>query len=168
MFLRLALLLVAFTTVSTDISSSEFCKVCTCNGTTSDVTCTTPIFQYKIFNDTRYWIDARTNESYGFKTVAIHKSGIPVVTPIPNSTVQVLDLSNNRIQVVEEGSFAELQNMHTLVLSNNQITSESLHPNSLKVSCAFAPRAPVVSGTCCHLSISRGSTRQERTCPCVP
>lgn len=132
--LKLSITIFLISFVSADISSSPFCKICECNTKINEVLCKKDIKDYNIFNDTTYWFDSKTNASYDYKIIRIHHSNIGVVTPIPASPVEILDLKDNRIQVIVEAAFTELQNMHTLILSNNQISSESLHKHTLKVS----------------------------------
>lgn len=56
------------------------------------------------------------------------------VTIIAELPIQVLNLSRCNIETIEHGSFKDLQEMKTLDLSHNQLTSAKLSPHSFEVS----------------------------------
>lgn len=115
------------------IASSPFCSKCTCNNTDKTVFCKDAL--EKNINSTEFWVKKEGNEStqYPFFKVSI-KSSLARLSPFPESPVKILDLSNNRIEIIDRACFNGLQNMSELDLSDNDLTSELFTPNIFEVS----------------------------------
>lgn len=116
------------------INESPFCAVCNCNVTLNTVTCNKIKFSKNPLTTSNFWNSTVANATYPFEKVVIHHSELARIEQMPKSPVKILDLSENRIQIIDTSSFMNLQSMVELILSRNYLTSEIFDPNIFKVS----------------------------------
>lgn len=114
------------------IENSEFCKKCNCNTTDKSVKCQDVKIGSNI-SSLNFWIDGTTNASYEFTKISVRNAGLIHVMPLPASPVKVLDLSWNKIEILENGCFQLMQNLTEIDLSENDLTSELFNPDIFQV-----------------------------------
>ncbi|KAF5294333.1 hypothetical protein FQR65_LT10786 [Abscondita terminalis] len=111
---------------------SLFCTHCKCSTTnqTIDVDCTDKFITVAVFESNSSWFDS-AGAAYPFGRVILKNSDLPDINvPFPVSNLTYLDLSSNFIRNIKDESFAQLQQMHTLILSYNAI--DKLKPEVFK------------------------------------
>lgn len=107
-------------------SENKLCQRCKCtksnvNETKIDVDCTDTSEVHDILYQQSSWIN-ENNITVPYARVILKGSKLgDIVTPFLPSTLTHLDLSRNGINNIKVECFAELQNMDTLILSDNNI-----------------------------------------------
>ncbi|KAK4878390.1 hypothetical protein RN001_010896 [Aquatica leii] len=112
---------------------SLLCSHCNCTNTkenTVDVNCTDQFITYNVLYDKSTWVDEK-DSPYPLGRVVLKLSDLPdLMDPFPFSNLTYLDLSKNYIRRINDSCFAQFQNMHTLILSDNEI--DNLKPDVFK------------------------------------
>ncbi|KAB0791581.1 hypothetical protein PPYR_03381 [Photinus pyralis] len=113
-------------------AQSELCNKCKCKNSAKriDVDCSEIALDAKVLYQNRSWLDEK-NHSIPYARVLLKGAQVgDLLTPFPPSNLSYLDLSRNGINKIKVECFAELQNMETLILSDNNLNV--LKPGVLK------------------------------------
>lgn len=118
------------------VESSPICSKCDCNNTDKTVICKG--FFLNNINSTEFWVKQDGNESNSYPFLKMtFRCNLLRIYPFPKSPVKILDLSKNRIEIIDRGCFKHLQNMSELDLSDNDLISELFDPNIFEVSLKY-------------------------------
>ncbi|KAF5287032.1 hypothetical protein FQA39_LY16146 [Lamprigera yunnana] len=127
------LVLVCITQLRGADSQSELCNNrCKCidENSVTNVDCTNVFITLPVLYDNRSWFNDE-NVPYNYDKVVFKSSKLEdLVHQLPSSNLTYLDLTGNFIRKITDSCFAELQNMHTLILSDNEL--EILSPHVFK------------------------------------
>lgn len=113
-----------------------FCKIAICQFTNqsgvqmADVS-STQEKKLQIINK-NFWMNTTTNVSYAYRSVTFQNNKfIALNFTFPPSSLSYMNLAFNDIYHLGKGVFKNLQNMTTLILSNNDL--ENIHPDAFEV-----------------------------------
>lgn len=113
---------------------TPFCDFCTClnDNSNPDVDCSDKLIASSLYKS-ELWYNAARNESYGISTLNLQSINLGVLNEVfPDSSLTKLDLSHNGITHINDGVFANLEEMVELILSHNRL--QDISPNVFRVS----------------------------------
>ncbi|XP_059100925.1 leucine-rich repeat-containing protein 25 [Peromyscus eremicus] len=111
---------------------------------------------------------SHVNWTQTFSDTCLNFSGLGLSLPgtqsLKASRVQVLDLSRNKLQALPGLFFANLEKLHTLIVTHNQLVSVD---QSLALRCDLELRADCSCGLTSWYGIRRNNCSGEQELPCL-